>query len=260
MKTFVGHESCPQCGSKDNVGVWSDGQKFCFGGCGFIVSGYKGMSIEDIKKQLKYEEEKEKRNATVALPADYSLFIRSDAQGWLEKYGITKEEQFRYKFGWSEIYESLVLPAYDLGGNLLVCQRRYFGQGAFPKYHTKGYPESVVWTTRPRSADFRPEPRDTYNGTIVIVEDVLSAVKIGRRNEATPLFGSNLSLGQIKRLSDRWEEVIFWLDFNKTKEAMKYRLKAAPYFNAAWVVSTEKDPKDYSDSEISEFIQPHVDS
>lgn len=260
MKTFVGHESCPGCGSSDNVGVWSDGQKYCFGGCGFFIPGYKGMSIEDIKKQLRYEEEKEKRNAVVALPVDYSLLLRSDAQAWLNKYSITQEEQFKYKIGWSDIYESLVLPCFDIAGNLLISQRRYFGSESFSKYITKGYPESVIWTARPAIADSRPDPHSSYNGSIVIVEDFISAIKVGRQREATPLFGSSLALNKIKQLSDRWEEVVFWLDYNKTKEAMKYRIKSGPYFNSVWVVATEKDPKDYSDADISSYLSAESDS
>ena len=254
MKTFIGHEACPNCGSKDNVGVWSDGQKYCFGGCGFFIPGYKGMSIEDIKKQLKYEQEKEKKNAAVGLPADYSLVLRPDAEAWLKKYGITDAERMRFKLGWSEIYESLVLPAFDFAGNLLICQRRYFGTDNWPKYHTKGYPESVVWTVLPLSVGNRADPRDTYNGTLVLVEDYISAVKVGREHEASPLWGSSLSLNQIKRLSDRWEELILWLDFNKTSTAMQYRFKAKPYFNNVSVVATQGDPKDYDDSQIRQIL------
>lgn len=234
--------------------MWADGQKYCFGGCGYFIPGYKGMSTEDIRKQLKYEQEKEKKNVVVALPADYSLVLRQDAGAWLAKYGITDDERMRFKIGWSDIYESLVLPAFDVSGNLLLCQRRYFGMESYPKYITKGFPESVVWTTHPRVVDTRSDPRDTYNGTLVLTEDFVSAVKVGREFEASPLWGSSLSLGQIKRLADRWEELVLWLDFNKTKEAMKYRLKAAPYFNAVRVVATEKDPKDYDTKQIRDFL------
>jgi len=32
--TFLRNEPCPKCGSRDNVGVWTDG-KYCFSGCGY---------------------------------------------------------------------------------------------------------------------------------------------------------------------------------------------------------------------------------
>jgi hypothetical protein len=254
LKAFKGHEACPQCGSSDNVGVWDDGQKYCFGGCGYWMPGYKGMSIADIKKQIKYEEEKERRNVSVSLPADFSLVLRQDAGHWLEKYDVSDSERFKYKIGWSDIYESLVFPAFDYGGNLLLCQRRYFGADGFPKYHTKGFPESVLWSARPSAVDTRPDPYDTFNGTLVLVEDFVSAVRVGRSFEASPLWGSNFSLGQLKRVSDRWERLVIWLDPDKTKEAVKLRLKAEPYFESACVITSPKDPKDYNDAVIKELV------
>lgn len=217
------------------------------------------MNVEDIKKQLQYEEEKEKRNTVVNLPLDYGLLLRADAASWLSKYGITDEERMKYQIGWSDIYESLVLPAHDIFGSLLLVQRRYFGTGPFQKYITKGYPESTLWTCRPRHIARNDKPEDSYNGTIILVEDYVSAVKVGREHEAMPLWGSSLSLGQIKKLADRWERIVFWLDFNKTKESMKFRIKAEPYFLSAYVVATEKDPKDYATEEIRDYLNLTVE-
>lgn len=234
--------------------MWSDGQKWCFGSCGYFVPGSTGLSVTSIREQLGEQPKEKKKNGVPTLPNDFSLMLRSDALAWLNKYGITDAERFKYKIGWSEVYESLVLPAFDRGGNLLLVQRRYFGDGPFEKYHTKGAPESVVWTCRPAACDLRSDPFDTYNGSIVLVEDYVSAIKVGRQAEVAPLWGSNLSMRQIKALSDRWEELILWLDHNKTKEALKFRLRALPYFNAVWVVSTEKDPKDHDDNDIRSFL------
>jgi hypothetical protein len=254
VKKFIGHEPCPHCGSKNNVGVWDNGQKYCFTPCGYYVSGSDGLNIDMIRERLSQQPKNKDKKDHVALPIDFSLILRHDAQEWIAKYGITEAERFRFKIGWSDLYESLILPSFDLSGNLVVCQRRYFGMGEFPKYHTKGRPESVIWTVRPSIADARPDPRDTYNGTIVIVEDVISAIKIGRRWEAMPLWGANLSDNKLVQIAKRWETIVLWLDFNKTAEAVKFRQKAAPYFNGAYVVSTEKDPKEYNEQQISEFL------
>jgi hypothetical protein len=45
MAAFVRHEACPNCGSKDNLAVYSDGSYFCFSHC-----GYKSVS-EEFKEQ-----------------------------------------------------------------------------------------------------------------------------------------------------------------------------------------------------------------
>lgn len=256
MKTYVGKEPCPHCGSKDNVGVWSDGQKWCFGGCGYFVPGDTGLSLSDIKERLEQQQEKERNdpNASVNLPADYSLVLREDAEQWVTKYGITSQERFRFKIGWSEVYESLILPAYNIYGHLLVCQRRYFGQGKFPKYHTKGYPERSLWTVRPLAAESRADPFDTYNGTLIVVEDFISAVKIGRRAEAAPLWGSHLSMEKLRQISERWESLVIWLDYNKKEEAIKTRIRALALFTNVSCIITEKDPKEYDDTEIVSLI------
>ena len=45
MAAFVRHEACPNCKSKDNLAVYSDGSYFCFSHC-----GYKSVS-EEFKEQ-----------------------------------------------------------------------------------------------------------------------------------------------------------------------------------------------------------------
>jgi hypothetical protein len=258
VKHFVEHKECPNCGSKDNVGVWSDGQEFCFSHCGYFIVGHNGLNINSIRERLSQQPKKD--HDKVVLPYDYSIVLREDASAWLDKYEITPSERFKHKIGWSELYESLVLPAYDIWGNLLVLQRRYFGSGKWPKYHTKGRPESCIWSVSPSSGNAVANPTATYDGTLVIVEDYVSAIKVGRQFETMPLWGSNLSNPQLSRIADRWQEIVFWLDGDKTKEAMQFRMRAAPFFQAAWVVSTEKDPKEYNDGEIREYLQQHVDA
>lgn len=46
MANFVRHESCPNCGSKDNLAIYDDKSYFCFSHC-----GYKSIS-EDYKSQF----------------------------------------------------------------------------------------------------------------------------------------------------------------------------------------------------------------
>lgn len=255
-KKFDRHESCPQCGSKDNVGVWDDGQKFCFSRCGYYIPGSSNLSITDLRARLQLIRTKEESKTGAAfLPFDFTLVIPDKPLAWLKQYGITDQERFKHKIGWSEFYESLVLPAFDLYGNILVVQRRYFGTEDFPKYHTKGYPESCLWTVRPRGSENPSVPEDTYNGTLVVVEDYVSAIKVGRQAEVMPLWGSHFSMDKLNKTSDRWSEIVYWLDFNKTSEAVKYRMEAEVFFVKASTVVTPKDPKDYDDREIRTILK-----
>lgn len=245
-------EPCPRCGSRDNVGVYTDG-KWCFG-CGYLIPGYKGMSIEDLEKQLSYNNNK-KKNVPIHLPADYRTLLPDEGREWLTKFGITNEEIVKHKIGWSDEYETrdsrivqwpaLILPAFDVWGNLLVYQRRTFQNGTLPKYHTSGAPEAVLWTV---------SPRDTPDDLLILVEDFVSSVRVGRQFECSPLWGSSLSLGQITRISDRYSRLGLWLDWNKVGHAQLLSFKAQPYFKQIVVLATEKDPKVYDDDEIRTIL------
>lgn len=240
MGQFKEHLPCPRCGSRDNLGVWTDGS-WCFG-CGLTIPGYRGLSVEDLKKQIDYNDKKEKKQRVVYLPADYSLSIPPAPLDWLKKYGITDNERFTYKIGWSHDEQSFAFPAFDLYGNLLLVQLRGFPNKSF---YTRGFPEAVCWTVRPVGGSSR---------SVSVVEDYISAIRVGRVVETTPLWGSNLSLNQIKRLSDRYEHLFLWLDYDKAGHAMKLRIKSLPYFKSVSVIVTEKDPKDYTDEHIAQTL------
>lgn len=51
MAEFVRHEACPNCGSKDNLAIYSDGSFFCFSHC-----GHKSLS-QDYKEELDSKDE-----------------------------------------------------------------------------------------------------------------------------------------------------------------------------------------------------------
>ena len=54
--TFVRHEPCPECGPRDNLSVWSDGHKYCFG-CGYYVAADgKSLDIMVLKNNKGVEE------------------------------------------------------------------------------------------------------------------------------------------------------------------------------------------------------------
>ena len=54
MANFVRHDSCPNCGSKDNLAIYSDNSYYCFSQC-----GYKSLS-EDYKEELDSKQSKSK--------------------------------------------------------------------------------------------------------------------------------------------------------------------------------------------------------
>lgn len=69
-----------------------------------------------------------------------------------------------------------------------------------------------------------------------------------------PLWGSNIPISRIRVLSDRFKNLLIWLDKDKYKYAIKAAFRARPYFDSVRIIYTEKDPKEYEDFEISGFI------
>jgi hypothetical protein len=202
---------------------------------------------------MEYDDKKEKKNRAVYLPDDFTLNLPEIPLAWLRQYGITDQERQRYKIGWSDENESLVFAAFDCFGNLLLVQFRRFrsgqaGHGNTPntsKYYTRGFPESIFWTVQ-----VGPD----FGGAVCVVEDFVSCLRVGRQHTAMPLWGSNLSLNQIRRLSDQYERLVLWLDFNKAGHAAKLRVKALPYFKSVSTVVTELDPKEQTDECIGKSL------
>jgi DNA primase len=95
-------------------------------------------------------------------------------------------------------------------------------------------------------------------GTIVCVEDVLSAVKISKANEqvtAIPLLGSSVSPELEQTLFNRGNDVILWLDRDKATSAVKQARSMLGKGISCSVLVTELDPKEYSVKEINEWLR-----
>lgn len=249
MKEFSHHEPCPKCGSKDNLGVWQDGQKWCFG-CKYFIQGENAKSLKSMQDRFNPPQQEEKSDhdsSRPALPADYSRQLPDIATQWLVKYGISKGERIKNHIGWSDKYESLIFPVFDVDNSLLLVQRRYFGTDLFPKYHTRGKPESLIHVLG-----------GSWPSTCVLVEDLISAIKVGRQFYASPLWGSNLSIEKIKRLSSQYAKLILWLDRDKAKDSIKFKWKALPFFDKVSIIVTNHDPKEYNDDAIFAAVTPNL--
>ena len=244
MTEFLHHSSCPNCNSKDNLGVWED-HSYCFG-CGYIERNEKSLSIESMKNKNKKDASND-----VTLPSDSNYDIPERAWDWLDKYGITDEEVYRYKLSWSERLQRLIFPCFGEKDSLLFWQGRYFGDREVPRYLTQGKGKDVLcFLGRP----IEPEP-GLGGTTVICCEDFVSSIKIGRKATSLVLFGSVISTDLINRLSRTFSRLGIWLDRDKAKYALNRRLAASVYFDDVFTIITEKDPKCYSDEEIEAYIR-----
>jgi Zn ribbon nucleic-acid-binding protein len=245
---FLHHEPCPQCGSRDNLGVWSDGHKWCFG-CNYYVSG----SIKNVFNSVVIRPTGSAIGAGVSLPSDYTTSIPKQGRDWLKKYYLTDKEIYDNRIGWSQtgwfltkkeqqIAPLLILPVFA-DSQLVMWQGRNFGSVG-PKYLTMG--NKGVY--------------DVIHGSrgmcdsVCITEDKVSAIKVGRYVDAMPAYGSSLNMEQMLHLSKGYDNLLIWLDHDKLRESHRLAKRAGFMFKDVRVIDSHYDPKDYMDDEIKEFI------
>ena len=229
VSQFIQHEPCPKCGSKDNLARYADGHAWCFGCKHHEPPVFR--AIPQMTEKVK----------SFSMPEDSSPQIGVKGWTWLKKYGIMDAET--KDFLWSDSREWLIMPVYDADHNLLAWQARTFKEGD-RKYMTFGPVSDVLNIIG-------------SNNPIIIVEDLLSAIKVGRQFAAVPLYGSNIPLKTITRLATQFKTMGVWLDMDKSRESLKSQLRASQVFGLGQVRSifTEKDPKEYSDEEIREKVE-----
>lgn len=239
---------CPNCAIQgrdrkaDNLAVYKDGHSYCYS-CHYYIPS---PSIERLRQESESKKApKVKANDDLIFPPDYMPLMDAlgakEPQKWLRQYGIQDWEINKHRIGWSNTQSLLIFPVFDNDNNLIMWQGRNFGEGI--KYLTKGPKSDILHLVG-----------QTARGVIIVTEDMVSAIKVGRTYQAAPLWGSEMSLGLIKTVATGFDVMGVWLDPNKTQKAVEIALRASQYIPTFIVVST-KDPKDYNTEAITEFVE-----
>jgi hypothetical protein len=159
------------------------------------------------------------------------------AMQWLLQYGITDEEISKYNIAYNANSDILIL-IYTQN----YWQGRCFGNQP-QKYLSKGLKPLTFYGT---------------GDTIVCVEDVLSAIKIARLSPefcATPLLGSSMPLETTQSLSERFKNIVIWLDRDKAKDAITMARNLKQRGVTCDVVISNKDPKEYEKGELLTWLK-----
>lgn len=231
MGVFLQHEPCPKCGSKDNLARYEDGSAWCFG------CGYKEFPTHYVPKD-KYDSFEK----VIKLPDDTLPQIGKQGQEWLGRFGIKQEEIVRYRMLWSESKHQLIFPIYGDAGELVAWQARNFSPDAKGKYFSQGKIHDVIY------------PCGKKGRTLVLTEDLLSAIKVARIGYAMPLFGSEASTPLLIRLKTLVDGIIVWLDSDKWKNSHDIVNRARSVGLQAMCVFTNLDPKEYDDEKLKYFL------
>jgi hypothetical protein len=256
---FVKHIGCPKCGSRDNLGIWDDGSKWCFG-CKYFVRGETTVAaVERLRKVNAVD------SPGIKLPEDITETLPEVARKWLSKYDLSWPVLRNHEIVWSPSRQLLIFPvsefkpvskdrrlSYHISefkeDGLLMWQGRYFGEDPkHPKYISEGKTHEIIHLLG-----------DLDNDHIFVVEDMVSAIKLSFLETVMPLFGCELGAKRANYLSRRFTTLTFWLDPDKRQSAMKQAFANKHLFKEVSVIYSDKDPKDYHFGEMRDIIVDHA--
>jgi len=186
----------------------------------------------------------------IKLPVDINHECRewpSSARTYLRKARVTTDEVKKYKIGYSASFGRLVLPVFK--GNILVGYqlRRVLKRDEGPKCITKKHNK------------FFFSHIQNGKGTCVVVEDLLSCIRVGRHVSSIALFGTSASNAVINALR-KYKRVEIWLDDDNEQVRRKQRelLHILENFvDEAVLITGEHQPKDLSEQILKRVLGVH---
>lgn len=209
----------------------------------FVPHGLQRISdLNRRKAELAFMEER-----TVRLPKDYTLEIPEKDMLWFLQYGIDPELARSYGIGYSDELDRVVLPVRGLDGKLDAVQMRSTDPNVRPKYLNPFGPKvsAAVFMSGPPT------------GVTVVVEDILSAIKIGKITHATSILGTALTDERAEKIAKHNHTAVVWTDNDRAGQ--KGRLKATRQLLLlgmdVYRVRSPDDPKTYNLEDIEEHLR-----
>lgn len=238
MAKFSHHEPCSSCGSRDNLGRYSDGSAYCFG-CGYTERGSKSPFVGERDGKTERDDDR------VRIPEDATGTIGDPrAVEWLAKANVTMPEAIRAGILWSPFWEQLLIPFYDRDGQLCCIQAKNF--------NTERARKAKYYNTGDKNESFTKY--GVHASTLVLTEDALSAIRCGRFVSGMPLLGTSITRDKLAILRKQYDRLIVWLDADKWRESREIADAGKLLGFTTKTIYTEQDPKSYSDEEIKEFL------
>ena len=247
MSQVIGKERCPECAKRgkdtkgDNLVSYSDGHSYCYG-CGYTLnsSASKLSNFVSNSSQPPFVADQ------VWLPHDCSFDYSSIALEWVGQYDLDKNTLLRNRVMWSPSKERLCFPVIGGNGEYLAYTGRNFNPtDSRSKWVSYGDLDNTFHI------------KGNNNKTLVLVEDIVSAIKVSSITQSMPLFGNHIGLKRWKRLyqlTPRGSTINIWLDPDMKTKAIKERALGASVGLNTRVIFSDKDPKEHSYDEIEELI------
>ena len=234
----ISKEQCPKCRelgndrSGDNLAVYSDGHKYCFK-CGHL-DGRKSLTYNHIR-----------REATVALPADVDSQLPLQAKDWLKQYSLARLDIQQHHIMWSEKWSRIIFPYFDDTG-LIAWQGRYVGTDKTKaKWFSQGKIHEII------------HPIKVVKREAILVEDIVSAIKVSHFCGVIPIFGSTVSQQHMLRIKTLVDRVWYWLDPDMRTKSVSMAFKSTLLGLEASSIFSDKDPKEHTNDDIQMILDKH---
>jgi hypothetical protein len=237
--------ACPFCESSDAYSEYQNGW-YCFSCHKTKFKETPDTAVPEVKSYKQVE-----------LPGDFILTVPEIHAKWWRQYQIEDMVIKCHQLGWSETYKRIVIPVYNKWNDQLInWQGRAVFPNQSPKYTNVRGAEPYFFIANTCWAD---QDADTWDGwnNIVLVEDVLSAIKVNRAAPVVAIAmlgtGSKRIVKFLKELKPR--KVILWLDGDQAGQSGSIKLfRQLNKFFTVEQILTNEDPKEYSNSQIEELI------
>jgi len=239
---------CPEmCGSGEKLSVTHSMKSYwvnCYR-CGFTDSEYKGkQSLAELSRIKQLNDNAENEVLELKLPKDFTEDIPLEGRLWLYTAGITQPLWSKYRIGYSAKLERVIMPIYK-DNKLIWFQARALHKGQKPKYLQPAFDRSSVM--------FESLGHDDAT-SIVIVEDILSAIAVGRSAKTFSMLGTKITTAQAAYLG-KYNEVTTWLDSDTAGRQGSYKIrKTLSLLTTVSNILTPLDPKELSDKEIRKCL------
>lgn len=243
------HKPCNDCGSSDALAEYENGTK-CFS-CG----RWRRKKIE--KSFFDKPEGCDNTKSSLLVPSNMTTRFSPKALEWLLSYNMYKDIRELYGIkmvhhldaGAMSLTNRVFLPVCNQKGEIVSFQLRKTQDDGGPKY----------WTVGTRDELFYSKGHDDSK-TVVLVEDIVSAIRIGEFTKTVSLLGTSTNLENILTLANKYDTIIIWMDGDKVgqKAAKRLNRKFSLMKSKVFNIVTKKDPKCLTSGEIRRTLAHYI--
>jgi len=214
----------------------------CFKCGAFTFNNAFNSPRERLRRQVIYEATMRiKADVSYELPVDFSQTLPPEGLAWVGQGGWTIEMMAKYRIGWSQELNRVILPVGVQG-----YTARSVHAWLKPKY-LEMVPRGTMWESLHLS-------KGVNLSRCVIVEDILSAGRCGEFMKSYALLGTSLDTKLLMQFNV-YSIVYIWLDNDKGgTSGLKGMINRLKLVTKVKVIRSDSDPKSYTDKDIRRYL------